>query len=65
MTIDAERIVQRRATWDMASDLVAPLVEFHGVEDYSIGQLLNQTSKFTKVDQHLEHILRVADWLLE
>lgn len=56
---------KRLAAFKFASDLVAPIVEQHGVEKYSIGSFLTNTSTYTSVEQHITHILQVGDWLLE
>jgi hypothetical protein len=62
----AERVSTRTAAWNMASELVEPIVDRHGLEKYSTGpNIFAQTFKTTCVDQHIDHIMRVADWLLE
>lgn len=71
MPIDDERISARAAVWNMAKEMVDPIIEADGVEEYrmstnpsaSIFHANNTT--MTKVDQHLGHIEQVANWLLE
>lgn len=49
-----------------ANGFVEPIIDKHGLEPYVLGSsIFNPTSKFTKVDQHLDQVLRIADWLLE
>lgn len=62
----------RRVVWETANDLVAPIVEKHGLEEYrtapsSLAAAIastNVSTTFTKVDQHVSHIMAVADWLM-
>lgn len=68
MGLDAERIVERQALWNMASDLVAPVIAEHGLESYNLGPapiFSTPPNKMTKVDQHIGHIQAVAEWLGE
>ena len=58
-------LCQRRVVWDWASEMVAPIVEQHELKEYSMGSTFNRVSTTTVVDQHLDHIMRVADWLLD
>lgn len=45
--------------------MVAPIVEQHGIEESKIGgALFVSPTTLTKVDQHLSHIMNVADWLM-
>lgn len=55
----------RLEAWEIATKLIEPLVEKHEIETYRTGAPFAQSSVTTKIDQHLEHILTVADWLLE
>ncbi len=55
--------MDRSEAWVKASVLIQPVVAEHGLEEYSIGQLFSASTN-TKVDQHLDHIMRTADWLL-
>lgn len=49
----------------LAESIVEPIVEKHGLKEYKGGApVLYQASTFTVVDQHIDHILHVADWLL-
>lgn len=47
-----------------AKTLIDPLVEKHGLTEVRSGAPFQVTYTNTPVEQHLEHILRVADWLL-
>lgn len=55
---------EKLQAWQMASELVEPIIEKHGLEKYSSGVIFQSTSTFTAVDQHVDHILRVANWLM-
>jgi hypothetical protein len=57
---------RRLKAWKMATEIVNPIIEQHGVEDISApGSAPFITSgKITKVEQHITHIMTVADWLL-
>lgn len=56
---------ERLEAWNRASDLVRPIIDEHGLEIYRMGaQMFNSGSTMTKVDQHIDHTMRVADWLL-
>lgn len=63
---DPEQLAERLTVWDRAAELVAPIVEKHGLETYKVGSTVISygTSTFTSVDQHIDHILRVANWLI-
>lgn len=51
--------------WLEASTLIESLIEKHGLESYVIGgSVVGGGSTMTKMDQHLDHIERVARWLL-
>jgi hypothetical protein len=63
MMITNDDVVSRKVVWEMAQEMVLPLIEDHGLKEYTIGQEF-RTSVVTKVDQNLEHIERVANWLL-
>lgn len=67
MTVDPEEVAARQTAWGVAADLVAPIVEQHGLEEYAVrtGQpFATPTSTMTKADQHLAHVRDLADWLL-
>ena len=68
MTAEEEynRVQRRIDIFEKACELVAPIIERHGVENYKIGnQVMVHGTTMTKSEQHIDHILRVADWLLE
>lgn len=58
------KISKRSHIWKHATELVAPIIEQHGLETYKSGSMFGPYSTFTPVDQHIEQIIRVADWLL-
>lgn len=52
--------------WMTAKDLVDPIVEQHGIEKYVPGStIFGSGSTVTPVQQHINHIFEVAEWLLE
>ncbi len=56
----------RRTAWDNATEMVVPIIEDHGLAEYPVGgNVLVPGSKMTRVDQNINHILQLADWLLE
>lgn len=51
---------------EMARDFVAPIVEQHGLFPFNTGaNVFVVGAKTTAVDQHLCHVMVVADWLLQ
>lgn len=60
-------IVVRRVVFESANELVKPIIEQHGLEEYKQGSVafFSTPSTMTKVDQHIDQIIRVADWLLD
>jgi len=61
-----EGVVERAQVFVMAERLVAPIVEKNPPEKYRAGAPpLSTGSEVTPGEQHLDHIIRVADWLLE
>lgn len=58
------RLLTRLAAWETASDLVGPIVDKHELAPVNIGGMFNVTQTQTRVSQHLNHIMDVADWLL-
>ena len=59
--------MKRKKAWKKAAHLVEPIVEKHGLKQYAPGAsiFVTGTSVSTPVDQHINHILTVAEWLLE
>ncbi len=55
--------MDRIEAWVKASVLVQPIVAEHGLEEYHVGPMFTASTN-TKVDQHLNHIMTTADWLL-
>lgn len=62
-----EEVVTRRLdAWNCASSLVSPIVELHGLTEYkSNSTILAGGYTTTAVDQHVGHIIHVANWLLD
>lgn len=57
--------MEKPEAWATASGLVEPIVQQHGLEDYKGGaNFMTTGSTFSKVEQHIDHILHVAEWLL-
>lgn len=51
--------------WIKASELIKPIIDEHTLEVYKSGAIpFGPSSTVTKVDQHIDHNMRVADWLL-
>lgn len=67
--LDAEnrsKLLRRETVFLMASQLVGPIVEKHGLEPTKSAWVQADSGyTITAVEQHLDHILRVANWLLE
>ena len=52
--------------WKKATEFVDPIVEKHGLQDVREGQVIFTTGFVsTKVNQHINHIMDVANWLLD
>lgn len=60
--MENERI--RLDAWNAAVDMVKPIIDEHGLEEYKTGAMFSSVSTMTKVDQHIDHTMRVANWLL-
>lgn len=61
-----DNLLIRQAAFNEAGKMVDPLVEKHGLTEYkSNSTMLAQGSTVTLVEQHLDAIIRVADWLME
>lgn len=60
-----KRVAYREKVFIKASVMLEPLVEQHGIEDHQDGgQLFVRGVTVTAIDQHLDHIMRIADWLM-
>ena len=57
--------MNKREAWLCAVDMVEPIIEEHALEQYSVDSLAGTTMTHTELDQHIDQIIRVADWLLE
>lgn len=65
---EADRIMLRKSVWLQAAEMIDPVVDKHGLEQYALGPapvFTTPPNKMTPVDQHLGHIQQVADWLME
>lgn len=53
--------------WTLAAELVKPIIEQHTLKQTSPGSSMFATGNtvITPVDQHIEHIIGVAEWLME
>jgi len=58
-------VKQRFDVWEIASKMVAPIIEQHDLEVLTTGNAFTNSFKTSKVEQHIEHILKVADWLMD
>jgi len=56
---------KRLDAWYAAAAAVKPVIEQHGLKDRATGNVLVANAWFSAVDQHIDQIMRVADWLLE
>lgn len=64
MTIDPENIIERQFVWERASTLVEPIIAKHDLDPYRTGAPFSIAKTITKVEQHIDQIIRVANWLL-
>lgn len=55
---------ERLQAFQLASELIKPIIEEHPLEMVQTGAIFGPFSKFTPVDQHIDHTMRVANWLL-
>jgi len=60
-----DNLRERVAAWTQACLAVDKLVAEHGVKSYDLGGPLNRITRVTELDQHIDNIIRVADWLLD
>lgn len=65
--IDPEVLIYRKTAWEIAQELLTPIFEKHGIEQFNLssGNPFVAGSPVTKVEQHLDAIERVASWLLD
>ena len=59
--------MNKTEAWIQAAALVQPIVDQHGITEQKLGggMFMNATTAHTPVSQHLEHIVNIADWLLD
>ena len=61
-----DNLLIRQAAFNEAGKMVDPLVEKHGLTPYRApGVAFTTPSTISNVEQHLDAIIRVADWLME
>lgn len=61
-----EQVAARAEVFKVARNLVGPIIEKHGLTRYQVGgSIITPGSSVTEVDQSLDAITRVADWLME
>lgn len=65
MKINDDKVKERVDIFLASKTLVDSIVSEHGLEIYRAGQVFGSTSTYTKVDQHIDHVIRVANWLLD
>lgn len=63
----SKRIADRIKLFESASYLVTPIITEHGIESYRNGgkAVLVPGLMYTAVEQHIQHIIEVANWLEE
>lgn len=60
-----KRLDYRERVFIKAGTMVSPIIEQHGIEDHQDGgAVFVRGVTVTAVDQHIDHIMRVADWLM-
>lgn len=57
--------MNKAEAWQRAVDMVEPIIEEYALERYSVDNINGATTTFTEIDQHIDQIIRVADWLLD
>lgn len=60
--------MDKSKAFDSAKEMVDPIVEENGLEDYTVWSYYSPTpysTRVTKAEQHVDLILKVADWLLQ
>lgn len=60
----AERIIERKAVWDIASEMVSSIVKEHPLEPLRGGKAFVESFTTSEADQHVDLILRAAQWLM-
>lgn len=64
-TAEIAKKFPRVHAWNAAKEMVDPIVEQYGLETYQAGAIFAPSFKSTPVDQHIDHIIHVAEWLME
>lgn len=65
VAVTIEDVAHKKIIFEMARDLVEPLTEKYELQTVRTGSVFTTISETTPIEQHLDHILRVADWLVE
>lgn len=63
--IKNDNLLIRKAAFDQAKVFVDDLVNRHGLKEQNQTYAAFHISRINAVDQHLEAVIRLADWLLE
>lgn len=62
----ALQIDERTTAWECAKKLVYPIIVENGIKAHvTCSHLFRSEIMHTEVEQHVDLIIRVADWLLE
>lgn len=59
------RLSTRKYAWQAAAEMVEPIVDRFGLQPYRNTSGFVHQSTTTAVDQNIDQIIRVADWLLD
>lgn len=57
--------MNKKDAWKEANILVEPIVDKHGIKATTSGNILALSVESTPVEQHIAHIMFVAEWLME
>lgn len=61
-----DNLLIRQAAFNEAGKMIDPIIEQHHLVDYKSSSMAFTTgTTVTCVEQHLDAIIRVADWLME
>lgn len=62
--IPTNEIIKRKVIFETAAEMIDPIIEHHGLDSYRTGGSYTSPGyTTTKVDQHIAHIIYVANWL--
>lgn len=64
--MNIENLPVRKSIFHISTKLVEPIIEKHGLKEYKMGAAAFVSgSTVTPAEQHIDLILRVANWILE